>query len=773
MPAFVFAFGLGAWWLQQQATLPAWPVVVSAGVSAALLVWGARRYGATVPAVRLIAVLAAGFALGFGWAAGLAKVRMADRLLPVLEGRDIVVTGVVASLPQAFDRGVRFHFDVEEGAAPAQLPSRLALAWYDTADGRAALQPGERWRFTVRLKRPHGSANPHGFDYEAWLLERGIGATGYVRTRDGQTRLDDLVGHPRYLIERARAQIRDKLHAALPAQRYTGVLVALAVGDQRAIAPEDWRLYIRTGVGHLMSISGLHVTMVSGLCAWLVYAAWRRSSRLLIALPARKAAALAGALAALLYCLLAGFAVPAQRTLYMLSVVALTFWLDRMQSSMRVLALALFVVLLLDPWAIVSPGFWLSFGAVALMLYAGVMRDDVHWAIRWARVQWAISLGLAPLLLLLFQQVSLVAPLANAIAIPVVSLVVTPLALLAAVTPGHWLAFVAHAVLVPLMGLLTWFDTLPAAVWEQHAPAAWTLLPALLGIVWLLAPRGVPARWLGVLLFLPLYAVAPPRPAAGEVWLDALDVGQGLALVVRTQSHALLYDAGPAYGEEANAGDRVVLPFMRGIGLPSLDALVVSHADNDHAGGALPVVQGKAVPLLWSSLDPGHVVHDAAPARVPCRAGVQWEWDGVRFNFLHPAAHAPAAKLRTNRRSCVLRIESPHGAALLTGDIEAPDEALLLRDPSALRADVLIAPHHGSKTSSTAAFLDAVRPTHALFTVGYRNRFGHPHPDVLARYADRRVLVWRSDLDGAISVRFTEGAPTVRAYRRESRRYWR
>ncbi|HEY9379912.1 MAG TPA: DNA internalization-related competence protein ComEC/Rec2, partial [Burkholderiales bacterium] len=539
------------------------------------------------------------------------------------------------------------------------------------------------------------------------------------------------------------------------------------------IESTDWQLYIRTGVGHLMSISGLHVTMVAGLFAWLVHLLWRRSTRLMIALPARKAAALGGAVAALAYCLLAGFAVPAQRTLYMLSVVALAIWLDRMQSSSRVLCLALFVVVLLDPWAVMAPGFWLSFGAVALMLYVGVLRSETHWLTRWARVQWAISLGLAPLLLVLFQQVSLVAPLANAVAIPIVSLVVTPLALLAAVTPGPWLAQAAHAVLALLMNVLELFDRLPAAVWEQHAPPAWTLLPALLGVVWMLAPRGVPARFLGIVLLLPMYAIAPSRPAAGAVWLDMLDVGQGLAVVVRTSDHTLLYDAGPSWSVEADAGNRVVAPYLRAEGIRMLDALVVTHQDNDHAGGAASVLRTTEVPLLWSSLDATHPLLQSVPARLPCRAGVAWEWDGVRFEMLHPHMSAYAKRTRANSRSCVLRIASAHGVALLTGDIEAIDENALLADKSALAADVLLAPHHGSKTSSTAAFLDAVHARHVLIATGYRNRFGHPHAEVLKRYEASGANILRTDLDGAISVRLDSSGVVARGYRAEAPRYWR
>ncbi|HEY9397856.1 MAG TPA: DNA internalization-related competence protein ComEC/Rec2 [Burkholderiales bacterium] len=780
MRLFVLAFGCAVWALQRQSPLPAWwlvtLLVLVAITALALLV---RNAPLRSRPLRQAAIVVAGAAFGFAWAAGLATMRMAEWLAPELEGRDVIVTGVVAGLPQTFERGVRFHFDVERAQIDdAPFPARLALAWYTgpspDAAGEVAVRAGERWRLTVRLKRPHGGANPHGFDYEAWLLERGIGATGYIRPRGERTRLDDLVMQPRYLVERARERIRAKFEQALPDHRYAGVLVALAVGDQRAIESADWQLYVRTGVGHLMSISGLHVTMVAGLLAWLVHLLWRRSTRLMIALPARKAAALGGALAALAYCLLAGFAVPAQRTLYMLSVVALAIWLDRMQSSSRILCLALFVVLLLDPWAVMAPGFWLSFGAVALMLYVGVLRSETHWLTRWARVQWAISLGLAPLLLVLFQQVSLVAPLANAVAIPIVSLVVTPLALLAAVMPGPWLAQAAHAVLALLMNVLELFDRLPAAVWEQHAPPAWTLLPALLGVVWMLAPRGVPARFLGVVLLLPMYAIAPPRPAPGAVWLDMLDVGQGLAVVVRTRDHTLLYDAGPSWSVEADAGNRVVAPYLRAEGIRLLDALVVTHQDNDHAGGAASVLRAAAVPLLWSSLDATHPLLERVPARLPCRAGVAWEWDGVRFEMLHPRMSAYAKRTRANSRSCVLRIASAHGvAALLTGDIEAIDENALLADKAALAADVLLAPHHGSKTSSTAAFLDAVHARHVLIAVGYRNRFGHPHPEVLQRYAASGAQVWRTDLDGAVSIRLDSNEVVARGYRAQAPRYWR
>lgn len=768
--AFV-AFAAGAAVLQAQAALPGWPALGAAalvGVAAGLL--GARLRAGAVPAA------AGALLLGFAWAGAFAQWRMADRLDAALEGRDLPVTGVIASLPQPFERGVRFEFEVERAEAP--LPRRVLVSWYNglTPDEFQDVLPvraGERWRFTLRLKRPRATANPFAYDWELAALERGIGASGYVRPRGERERLEAMVYRPAYLVERAREGVRARIRAALPDHPYAGVLVALAVGDQRAIEAADWQTFTRAGVGHLMSISGLHVTMVAGLAAWLVAAAWRRSERLTLALPARKAAAIAGMLAAGAYCLLAGFAVPAQRTLYMLTVVAAALLADRAQSSSRVLAAALALVVLVDPWAVVSPGFWLSFGAVALMFYVGAApASHPLWA--WGRAQWAVTVGLAPLTLALFQQVSLVSPLANAIAIPVVSLVVTPLALVAAIPPLEGIARIAHAVLAALMALLDLLAQAPAAVWRQHAPIAWTLAPAALGVAWLLAPRGVPGRVAGLPLLLPLFVVRPPGPAPGTAWITFLDVGQGLATVVRTAHHTLVYDAGPGYSVDADAGNRVVVPFLRATGVTGLDAMVVTHNDNDHAGGAAAVMRTLPPSLLLSSLAADHPAQALAPYRVPCYAGQRWEWDGVRFEMLYPTPESYDRDLRrANWRSCVLRVTAQGRRALLTGDIEARDEQALLAGGADLGADALLVPHHGSRTSSTAAFLDAVGPGVAVFTVGYRNRFGHPRADVVARYAERGVRMLRTDRTGALALTLDAQGLGVSAWREAAPRYWR
>ncbi|MBI3935867.1 MAG: DNA internalization-related competence protein ComEC/Rec2 [Betaproteobacteria bacterium] len=779
----IIAFVAGIWTLQQQPDLPTdyrtWSLLAAA---AAALAWWQ-------PAARASRWLkwslakAVWIALGFAWAAFAAHWRLADTLPPQWEGRDIMLVGVVAGLPQPYQRSLRFEFDVERVLTPeARVPRRIVLSWWGSParEDRPATFPdlhaGERWRLTVRLRRPYGTANPHGFDYEAWLLERGIRATGYVRLKGVNRRLTGLVHQPQYWVESTREAVRERIARALPEGTYAGVLVALAIGDQRAIPQPQWQVFTRTGVNHLMSISGLHVTMVASLAFALAYWGWRRSARLTLALPARKAAALAGLATAFGYALLAGFAVPAQRTVYMLAVVAVALWLGRMSSPSAVLALALFAVTVLDPWAVLAPGFWLSFGAVAVIMFVAAGRiGRLNWLAAWARVQWAVTIGLVPLLLALFQQVSLVSPIANAVAIPVVSLVVVPLTLAGAVFPFDFMLRFAHWIMGWCAALLEWLAAAPEAVWQQHAPPAWAVAAAVPAMFWLLAPRGFPARWLGAIGFLPLFLILPPRIAPGDLRLTVLDVGHGLAVLAQTSNHALLFDAGPSFGPGADSGNRIIVPFLRAAGVRRLDGMIASHDDIDHNGGAISVLQAVPVARFYSSLPRDHPVLDHAPGAATCRSGQRWEWDGVAFEFLHPPAwYYERDGLKDNDLSCVLRISASGGSALLAADIgRSSEEALLTAFGEDLIADVLVVPHHGSRTSSTQEFVWRVNPQVAVFTVGYRNRFGHPKQEVVERYRRLGARLLRTDRDGALTLEFAAGKGIrLQPYRALYRRYW-
>ncbi len=818
MRSAILGFVLGIAYLQNQAVLPD-ALMLWCGLLLALflglLLWLQSKYASTFQAQwlnvsRICLLTTLGAVLGVMWAALFAHYYLKEELPKSWEGRNVTVIGTIDSLPYRFEQGVRFNFAVErvltpsgEGALPEpDLPSRLALSWYFSFGEKqiqptVELLPGERWQMTVRLQRPHGNANPHGFDYEVWLLEQRLRATGYVQLDPDNRRLNDFVWSFSNVVERVRSVLRDRILAALPGKEYAGVMVALVVGDQRAVEQSEWRVFNRTGIGHLISISGLHITMIAGLFAKMIFILWRRSfftnAQLPLILPAQKAAAVAGALAALVYVLLAGFGVPAQRTLYMLSVVAVALWFDRLTNVSHVLCLALGVVLLLDPWALLWPGFWLSFGAVAVILYASVGRTASQFNVdntkpeRWqafltllksaTHTQYVVTIGLVPLTILLFGQISLLSPIANAVAIPLISLLVTPLALVGAVLPAPlsvWLLLGGHEIMHGLAYVLHYLSNLPFAVWTTPVPDAWIFVWAFLSMLWMLAPRGWPLRWMGVVGWLPLILNVSSHPKEGTMWVTAFDIGQGMALLIETPYHRLLYDTGPYYSPNSNGATRVVLPYLSARGINALDAVLVSHQDNDHSGGALSLFKEIQVGWVASSLWPDHPIVKAAPQHRHCMAGQHWTWDGIRFEMLHPLQESYQNQTeKPNARSCTLKITLGAQSILLPGDIEKAQEvALLQRDADKLRSTVLLAPHHGSGTSSTEYFLRAVQPEIAIFQMGYRNRYHHPKQEVFERYGRLGIQRLRNDESGAITLQFGADKLTSLEYRIEHARYW-
>jgi competence protein ComEC len=791
LPAALAAFVAGVFLLQQQAALPA-PAILAALALASIGAGAlALRAGAAhEPSGRRLAapvLLAAACAAGFAYAGWRAQQRLEIVLSPADEGRDIGIVGIVAGLPSATERGQRFEFEVERVLATGvSVPLRLSLAWY-AAD--AAVLPGERWAFTVRLRRPHGTFNPGGFDLEGWLFERNLRAGGYVREQPAPRRLDAMVWSAGSAIDRGRAGLRSRLQALVSGDRLGGVLVALVLGDQRAIAEADWVLFNRTGISHLVSISGLHITMIAGLAAILTGGLWRRFHGTLALVPAQQAAAVAAVLAALGYCLLAGWGVPAQRTFFMLMTVAVAAWLRMAARPFATLSLAAAVVCLLDPWAVTAPGFWLSFGAVAAIMLTVTGRPGARergWRARLreaGRVQAAVTLGLLPLTAALFQQISLVSIAANAVAIPLVSLVVTPLALIAGLLvtlpePLSSLAAPCLALAHLLLSALHAFLTVVAApAWASlslPAPPWWAVTLALAGVAWLLAAPGWPLRWAGAAWLLPMLAWPAARPADGELWVTALDVGQGTAVLVESRTHALLYDTGPRFSGATDAGGRIVLPYLRWRGIEALDLLVVSHLDSDHSGGARSVLRGTRVASVLSSIEPSHPALLGAGAVQRCEAGQRIDLGVMKIDVLSPPrgefGHGRPA---TNAASCVLRIGLGRHRLLLTGDLPARGEADLAARGGELQVDWLAVPHHGSRSSSSGLLLDAARPAWASVQAGYRNRFGHPHDEVLRRYMARGVHVVRSDESGMAQWRFAgDGTVGVHRWRASAHRYW-
>jgi len=744
-------------------------------------------------------------ALLAGGAVGLRALLYAQgELASALQGRDLALTGTVADMPQAFDGGQRFRFDVTDGrldGQPVRLPRRVELAWYSGALGRSdaqvdadapgllssqlatpQLQAGQRWQFTVRLKAPHGAVNPFGFDYELWQWERGVQATGYVRVGPRSPVPVLLENSWRHPLERARQLVRARIFQQLSDPRQAGLIAALVMGDQGAIERADWDVFRATGVAHLMSISGLHITLFAWLAALLINRLWRCSSVLCLTMSAPTAALLGGMLLATAYALFSGWGVPAQRTVLMLFAVGVLRLAGLRWPWPQVWLLAGAAVVVVDPWALMQAGFWLSFVAVGVLFasdsganYLGQKGAKGRF-FSMLREQWVITLALAPLSLLLFGQVSLVGLLANALAIPWVTLLVTPLALLGVLWAPLWDAAAWAA--GNLSAVLQWLAAWPGAVlWVPRAPSWLGVLGVLGGVVLVLRlPPSV--RLLGVPMLLPVLLWRAPVPPVGQFELLAADVGQGSAVLVRTADHALMFDAGPRYSLESDAGDRVLVPLLRALGV-RLDTLVLSHRDSDHIGG------GAALLAIWpgvgvlTSVAPDQLPRQSEasatgdiPAVQPCRAGQRWQWDGVDFELLHPQPQDYGTVRQSNALSCVLRIRAAQHVALLTGDIEQAQEALLVQAGAPLRADVLVVPHHGSKTSSSGAFLDAVQPRIALVQAGYRNRFGHPAGTVLERYQARGVRVVETPRCGAITWQSWR-AESVQCQRDLDRRVWR
>ncbi|PHV10949.1 DNA internalization-related competence protein ComEC/Rec2 [Chitinimonas sp. BJB300] len=758
MRLVIIAFVAGVVWLQWQASLPAvWPylLLAAAGVITAC-------YSHTV---RVVALLLAAASLGVAYTGWRAEARLAERLNPSLEGESLKITGTVVGLPQSTRYGPRFRFAPDAEQANG-LPPLLLLN--DYAKPGSNWQPGQRWALQVKLKQPHGNANPGGFDYEGWLLAEGIGGTGNVNKLDRRL-LDEFVLRPIHVLHRLRATLVSRIQHALGARPYTGVIVALVVGEQSGISQTQWQLFRATGITHLVSISGLHITLVASLFATIFEWLWRRSRWLTTRCPARQAALLAGVLAALAYSLLAGFSVPTQRTLFMLSTSALALLSGRHLAVSTIWCAALAVCVLLDPWSVLAAGFWLSFLTVGAMLWALAGRQDqaAGWQAtlqQWGAVQWAATLGSLPLLLILFQQLPLSSPLANALAIPLISAIVTPLALVGTLEPSGLLLQLAHYLLGLGCTLLMPLSH-PGSIWTQAQPASWTLLPAGIAIAVLLLPRGVPGRWLGIWLLLPLAFPLLSPIAMGSFRAIAFDVGQGLSVLVQTQNHSLLFDTGPEGG-----GSRVVPGGLRATGVRQLDMLMLSHADSDHIGAAAAVLSEVRTLKLSGALPQQLPANLPPPPHDACLAGQQWLWDGVQFDVLHPVRNDLNSS--DNGASCVLRISAATGSLLIPGDIGRVEEAGLLTQSTSVQSDVLLIPHHGSNSSSSAAFIAAVAPKLAIASNGYRNAFHHPREAVVTRYHNAGATVWRSDRDGAINLDFGPNAWSASSWRDMHPRYW-
>ncbi len=734
--------------------------------------------------------------LGFAWNAYYAQHRLSNILFIGYEGKDLTLEGRVNALPQSAPKGAKFSFEVDEALIGREriesFPSQAYLSWqpaWRNPQDIPEVIPGQRWKLKVKIKRPYGSLNPYTFDFERWSFHQDFGAIGSVRS--GELLLDKDIGLTEFSLamEYQRWQLRQKISRLLPSNaRYGGVIAALVMGDQNAIDQEDWRVFNATGIGHLISISGLHVTMLAGFGALIAAFIWRRNTLPLL-IPVSKVAAAAGFLTAFVYAWLAGFQIPAQRTMYMVGVVAFALWSGRNPRSFDIWWWALAFVLLVDPMAPYTPGFWLSFGAVAAILYA--MQDsegllgvptgkelEVHWrhrltqALREAcRVQAVVTIALLPFTLYWFYLVSIVSPLANAVAIPVVSYVVTPLAIAGALLPdfiGKYLLLPAHATMDYLAIMLAWMAHWRWAVTWSSQPAWWAIALSTVGIVMAIRPGSIyeswPSRVLGLAFCTSLFIqpISNSHLAKGEFRVTVLDIGQGTAVLIETATKRLLYDTGPIQGKD-NAGQRIILPYLRGRGIDHIDRIVISHSDSDHIGGAATLLKEVTFDFMMGSLPSTNPLltklSNKRISAIPCRFGQKWSWDDVDFYIWHPhedALFEDRQPRKPNEMSCVLEVRNHNTSFWLTGDVEKQGEADITArlDQATLNALkdkrlIFMAPHHGSKTSSSQELLTALSPNEAFAQNGYRNRYGHPHPTVTARYQSMGIPFYQTPDSGA------------------------
>ncbi len=719
-----------------------------------------------------------GLMAGFLWAALQANLLLAPQFPPMLERQELLIQGTITTIPMASGRSLRFDFQPVSWDYPDPLPDKLRLSWYNDAPQMLA---GETWQLLVRLKRPYGFSNPGSQDYERSLFSRGINATGYVRKSSDNLRIQQ---HG-FGLNPLRQKLAMHLSDMLGEHEMKGLVLALTLGIRSDITKQQWEMFTATGTNHLIAISGLHIGLVSGFWYWIVLVLWKRSTRLCHRLPAQKAGAIAALAAGLVYAAMAGFSVPTQRASIMLAVFMLTLLLNRSVHGGYVLLLALFLVLLLDPMAVLSPGLWLSFAAVAIILWiAKQFRGDASFSHKWKqwiRIQLFIAFGLFPVTILFFQRASLIAPVANLLAVPLTGFFIVPLLLAGVLVSLIYQPLGELILILPITALgvlgvsLDWMQQLPAATTALAEPSLLVFSLAIIGVFLLLGPVFYGSRMVAVLLLLPLVFNRGLSPDTGYFKVDVLDVGQGLAAVIRTANHTMIYDIGPKYSKSFNAGSAVVVPYLRSQGVSDIDLLMVTHADSDHRGGLEAVLDAYTpVRKLTSNIT---VDAKSSTSVTPwfdgfdlCYKGQSWEWDGVDFTVLHPFAGWDEGR---NNGGCVLKVSNQYSSMLFAADIEKKAEEILLNSQQDLQAEVLLVPHHGSKTSSSAAFLEAVGPQIAVVTTGYLNHFGFPKEIVVNRYIERGIEVKNTAYTGMLSLSFRQGiVPDIAAFRDSQPHFW-
>lgn len=678
------------------------------------------------------------------------------------EGKDLLVRGHIDSLVKDNDLNRSFLFDVSnatlvDGAKPLDWQGLIRLSIYNH---RIIVKAGQEWQFQVRLKRGSGFINPGGFDYEKWLFAQGIDARGYLR-KSKQHEL--LAEAPWFSVNSVRERIHQKIKSSLEKQSNQALVSALILAEKGDVSKQQWQVFRATGTSHLMAISGLHIGLVASGGLLLVWLLWWCFPLLNLYVPRRVAGSTLGVVFAVIYALLAGMTIPTQRALIMVILGLFLLAGKQHYSGYRILAFAMIVVLAIDPLAVMSVGFYLSFSAVFAILWLlnRVMKAGKFGLLK---LQGFLSLLMIPLSLLFFGEGSLISPLANLIAIPWVSFIVVPLSMLSVL-----LSFISESLAVYLFQFLSLnldvlFSVLdllakaPGASFESfHLPAVLVAAMVILGVI-ILLPVGLSWRYAACFAVLPVLFFKIEKPLDhGGLLLTILDVGQGLSVVIETQHHSLLYDAGNRVNESFDLGEMVVVPYFKRRALSTIDVVVISHDDRDHMGGLGAVMGSLQVKTLYGN----RLGLVETYQNKLCESGDSWQWDGVTFEFIHPEVHWQG---NDNNRSCVLKVSTSGHSVLLTGDIQRKAEQHLLRlndvslaENPLLEADIVLMPHHGSNSSSQKRFIKAVNPKWAIASAGYRSRFKHPDRRVITRYEQHGVTILNTAESGAIQFHIEPG----------------
>jgi competence protein ComEC len=717
---------------------------------------------------RVMMLMAAGMLLGFSW--GVWHAYKQEQLPSAWQNLPLVARGKIISLPTTANGQTQFTFALQQlclAKVCQTFSANVALYWQQP---KSVLQAGQHWQLLVKLKRPHSYANPGSFDKEAWLFQQGIFANGYVISNNP---INQLTAQPA-----GHTSIRQHyvmfINHVLANYPFAGVITALTIGNTKGISSTQWQVFRNTGTTHLIAISGLHIGMIAAVVYWLIKRCWRLSAWLCLRYPAPLAGAWGGLIAASIYAVFAGFSIPAQRALIMIAVWMLAQLCKQYMLISYRFIVGLFLVMLLDPLAVMNLGFWLSFMAIAMIGYGMSCRLSANnWWWRYGRVQWVATVGLIPVSWLLFQQVSIAGLVANIIAIPWVGWSTVPLALAGCLiypfssTGATSLLMLAEKTLQWLWPLLTKLSQMPYHSWYISYLHPWLILPCLIAALLLLAPSAMPARWLAIIGLLPVMLITPSTLPMQALRMTVLDVGQGLAVILQTRTHVLVYDTGMGYPDGYNLADVVVIPFLRNQHITHIDKLLISHGDADHAGGVAAIMQYYGLmPFLTS--EPTKFAQFNAGL---CQPNQQWQWDGVNFHVLYP----PLPLLgKDNNSSCVLQVTAGKHKVLLPGDIErAGEQQLVQMYHQQLAAEIIIAPHHGSKSSSSPAFLQAVQPAIGIFSTGYFNRYHFPSPLVIQRYQQQHMQTFNTAQDGAITLTLLPNqAVTVQTYRQQYRHFW-